>query len=107
MSPLGIAVVVVALSADPELQARLATPATLQQARMAVERGLVFLQEDAVKWRTEHECASCHHGAMTVWGFTEAQNRGYAVGAEPLVGIARLLARQNSDGGWSQEARRK
>src|SRR5262245_38440112 len=44
-----------------------------------VERGLAFLVSDAVKWRTERKCASCHHGTMTVWALSEAKRQGYAV----------------------------
>lgn len=73
------------LADAPEQEsALLATPAP-QQARQAVERSLTFLEKDARKWRKEHECATCHHGAMTVWAFSEAKNRGYAVNAESLA----------------------
>ena len=43
------------------------TAPTTQQARKAVERGLDFVVKDAVKWRTEENYATCHHGTMTVW----------------------------------------
>ena len=36
--------------------------ATPQQARKAAEKGLVFLQQDAEKWRKEKQCATCHRG---------------------------------------------
>ncbi len=51
----------------------------------AVERALVFLANDATKWRKERGCATCHHGTMTVWALSEAKNQGYAVDAEALV----------------------
>src|SRR5258708_21419969 len=35
------------------------TAPTTQQARKAVERGLDFVVKDAVKWRTEENCATC------------------------------------------------
>src|SRR5262249_3917415 len=54
----------------------------------AVERGLAFLEKDAAKWRKEHQCATCHHGTMTVWAFTEARRRGYGVEAETLASAA-------------------
>jgi hypothetical protein len=62
--------------------------ATAQQARQAAERGLAFLEKDAVKWREEHKCASCHHGTMTVWALSEAKHQGYAVRAETLADMA-------------------
>src|SRR5262245_8547801 len=58
---------------------------TPQQAREAIERGLVFLEKDAVKWRKERDCATCHHGTMTVWAFAEAKNLGYPVAAETVA----------------------
>lgn len=53
-----------------------------QQVQKAVERGLTFLERDALKWRKERGCATCHHGTMTVWALSEAKAQGYAVGAE-------------------------
>jgi hypothetical protein len=60
-------------------------PPHLQQARTTIERALTFLDHDAVKWRRERGCATCHHGAMTVWALSEAQRQGHPVAAEPLA----------------------
>lgn len=54
----------------------------------AIERGLVFLERDAAKWRKDRGCATCHHGTMTVWALNEAKAQGYAVGAEVLAEMA-------------------
>lgn len=54
-------------------------------ARTAVERSLDFLQKDAVKWKKERQCATCHHGTFTVWVFAEAKKQGYAVPAEAFT----------------------
>jgi hypothetical protein len=54
-------------------------------ARKAVERALGFLEKDAVKWREDRKCASCHHGTMTVWALSEAKSQGYPVAAETLA----------------------
>lgn len=78
--------------------------------RRTIERGLEFLQADAAKWRKDRECATCHHGTLTVWALSEAQSRGYAVPAETqaeLVAWAkgRVLERadlpRDSRPGWS------
>jgi hypothetical protein len=58
---------------------------TPQRARAAVDRGLAFLREDAANWRKERQCASCHHGTMTVWALAEAKSQGYAAAAEALT----------------------
>lgn len=61
---------------------------TLAQGRQAVDRGLSFLQRDAASWRKDHQCATCHHGTMTVWALAEAKHQGYSVTAESLAGTA-------------------
>src|SRR5262249_38308981 len=42
-----------------------------QEVRKAAERGLAFLQQDAAKWRKERQCATCHHGTLTVLALSE------------------------------------
>jgi hypothetical protein len=54
----------------------------------AAERGLAFLEKDAAAWRKERQCATCHHGTMTVWALAEAKSQGYAVAAETLAETA-------------------
>lgn len=85
MSLLGLAVVAAMLGVEPGPEGGRATTATNEQVRQTLERGLGFLERDALKWRKEHECATCHHGAMTVWALAEAKGHGYAVGAETLA----------------------
>jgi hypothetical protein len=77
-----------AYSADPK-KAPSGADATPQLARKAVERGLAFLEEDATKWREEHNCASCHHGTMTVWALSEAKSQGYPVAAATVAEMAK------------------
>src|SRR5262245_30090171 len=76
----------------------------------AVARGLEFIQVDAARWRHDKECASCHHGTMTVWALSEAKSRGYEVKAETFAENLqwtkdRLLAKidepRDSRPGWS------
>src|SRR5262249_23698198 len=54
-------------------------------AHTAIERALAFLECDAVKWRKERGCATCHHGTMTIWALSEAKSQGYTVGADFLA----------------------
>src|SRR5262245_42647090 len=56
-----------------------------EQARRVVERGLTFLEVDAVKWRKERGCATCHHGMLTVWALSEAKAHGYPVNEPALA----------------------
>jgi hypothetical protein len=84
--------------------------ATLLQGHKAAERGLRFLEKDTAEWRKERQCATCHHGTMTVWALSEAKSAGYAVSAETLADTAkwtrdRLLERidqpRDPRPGWS------
>lgn len=84
--------------------------ATDQLVRIAAERGLAFLQADAVKWKKDRQCATCHHGTLTVWALSEAQSQGYAVPAETRAEMvewakSRVLERidlpRDSRPGWS------
>lgn len=72
---------------DPKKEAANEAPPTPERARKAIEQGLTFLEKDAVTWRKERGCATCHHGTMTVWALSEAKNQGYAVNAEALAEI--------------------
>lgn len=53
--------------------------------RKAAERGLGFLIKDAAKWREDKQCATCHHGTMTVWALSEAKAQGYPVAADTFI----------------------
>src|SRR6266540_4256672 len=83
------ALCVLAVAAGPVRSDPPKAPATPSQGRQAVERGLDFLQKDAVKWRTERQCSTCHHGTMTVWAWSEAKRQGYAVVAERLADLVK------------------
>lgn len=59
-----------------------------KQIRIAADRGLVFLQNDASQWRAQRKCASCHHGIMTAWVLAEATAQGYRVEQKTRAAIA-------------------
>jgi hypothetical protein len=50
----------------------------------AIKTGLSFLTNDALKWRADRGCATCHHGTMTVWALSEAKAQGHSVEADVL-----------------------
>ena len=79
--------------------AALVTPLAGQEPKVktAIERGLRFLHEDAVKWRKEKQCATCHHGTMTVWALSEAIAHGYAVEAATLTDMAKWTKERLKD----------
>src|SRR5262249_19789879 len=62
-----------------------------------VNRGLAFLASDAVAWRNEHKCVSCHHAALVVWSMSEAKDRGYKVDESLLADFTKWTA-ESGDG---------
>lgn len=64
-------------------------PPPAQRTRLSIERGLAFLEADAVKWRSEHTCATCHHGTLTVLAFAEARQCGFPVEADTFADIVK------------------
>src|SRR5262245_32123535 len=76
-----------------------------QPARKATERAIEFLKKDAEKWREDRKCASCHHGAMTVWALCEAKSQGYAVTAESLADFTKWTKERLKDIGKPRDTR--
>ncbi len=60
-----------------------------QRAVQAIDRGLAFLAADAIKWRAEHTCATCHHGTFTVLALAEARQCGFPVEADKFADIVK------------------
>ena len=71
------------VAADPPAQREL--PAT-------IDRGLAFLAKDAVAWKEKHDCASCHHAALTIWALRESKDRGHAVDEGVLTDLTKWVA---------------
>jgi hypothetical protein len=65
--------------------------------RPAIDRGLGFLAKDALAWKAEHNCASCHHAALVVWSMREAKLRGHAVDDPVLAEMTKWIA-ESGDG---------
>src|SRR5262249_22857157 len=62
-----------------------------------IARGLAFLKSDALGWKDEHNCDSCHHAALVVWSMREAKLRGHAVDGPVLAELTRWVA-ESGDG---------
>jgi hypothetical protein len=65
--------------------------------RGTIARGLAFLAKDAVAWKKEHNCVSCHHAGLVIWSMREAKLRGYAVDEPVLVEMTKWVA-ESGDG---------
>ena len=58
----------------------------------AIDRGLAFLAKDALAWKAEHACVSCHHAGHIVWAMNEAKRRGHAVDEPVLAELTKWMA---------------
>jgi hypothetical protein len=58
----------------------------------AIDRGLGFLAKDALAWKSDHNCASCHHAGMVIWAMRESKERGFAVDEPTLTELTRWVA---------------
>ena len=63
----------------------------------AIDRGLAFLARDAVAWKAEHGCVSCHHAGLVVWAMREAEERGRKVDEPVLDDLTKWVA-ESGDG---------
>jgi len=68
----------------------------------AIDRGLAFLARDAIAWKEEHNCVSCHHAALVVWSMREARLRGRAVDEPVLADLTKWIA-ESGDGKFAME----
>lgn len=57
----------------------------------AIERGLAFLAKDALAWKADHNCVSCHHAGMVVWAMREAKRRSFAVDEAVLADMTQWM----------------
>lgn len=62
-----------------------------------IDRGLGFLTKDALAWKNQHHCASCHHAALVIWAMREAKHRGHAVDGPILAELTKWVA-ESGDG---------
>ena len=62
------------------------------QVTAAIDRGLAFLAKDAVAWRDEHQCVSCHHAGTVAWAMQEAKQRGHVVDEAVMAEMTKWVA---------------
>jgi hypothetical protein len=67
------------------------------EVNATIDRGLAFLAKDALAWKKEHNCASCHHASLVVWATWEAKLRGHAVNEQVLAELTKWIA-ESGDG---------
>jgi hypothetical protein len=59
----------------------------------AVDRGLGFLVKDALAWKKEHKCASCHHASLVICAMSEAKQFGHTVNEPVLAELTKWVAK--------------
>lgn len=57
--------------------------------RQALDRAMGFISTDTAAWRKKFGCATCHHGAMTVWVMNEARQQGWPIDDAALTEFTR------------------
>jgi hypothetical protein len=58
----------------------------------AIDRGVAFLAKEALAWKSERKCASCHHAGLVLWALREANQRGHKVDDSALAQITQWVA---------------
>src|SRR5262245_39208942 len=94
MRSVAVLVVIIIITGTASAQEPRPKPA---DASAAIERGLAFLAKDALAWKKEHDCASCHHASLVVWATREAKLRGHAVDEPVLAELTKWVA-ESGDG---------
>jgi hypothetical protein len=57
-----------------------------------IDRGLRFLVQDALVWKKNHNCASCHHASLVICSLREAKQFGRAVDEPVLAELTKWIA---------------
>jgi hypothetical protein len=65
-------------------------------AKAAIKRGAAFLAKDALQWKKDHNCVSCHHSALVSWALREAKLRGHSVDEPVLSEMTKWVAESGS-----------
>jgi hypothetical protein len=67
-------------------------PAKPSAVDAAIGRGLAFVGKEAIDWKNERRCASCHHAGFVIWSMREAKQRGHAVDEAVLAEVTKWVA---------------
>lgn len=74
-----------------------ATPPRSAKVDVTIDRGLDFLVKDALAWKKEHNCVSCHHASQVIWSLREAKQSGRTVNEPILADLTKWVA-ESGDG---------
>ena len=66
--------------------------ASAADTKEAIGRGTAFLAKDALQWKKDHSCVSCHHAALVGWALRDAKLKGHAVDESVLAEMTKWVA---------------
>jgi hypothetical protein len=72
-------------------------PPKQAQVEATINRGLGFLVKDALAWKKDKKCASCHHASLVICSMREARQFGHAVNEPVLAELTKWVA-ESGDG---------
>jgi hypothetical protein len=67
-------------------------PPASRDVQATIKQGLQFLVKDALAWKEQHNCASCHHAALVIWAMHEAKQCGHVVDEPVLADLTKWVA---------------
>lgn len=70
--------------------------ASAADTKEAIDRGTAFLAKDALQWKKDHNCVSCHHAALVSWALRDAKLRGHSVDEPVLAEMTKWVAESGS-----------
>lgn len=73
-------------------------PAAEIDVRKVIDAGLKSLADDAVAWKSDRKCSSCHHVPMTIWTLNEAKQRGYSIDDKALAELTAWVVAKDDPG---------
>lgn len=80
----------------PALASAQDTPPDAAKLNVTIQRGLGFLVKDALAWKAEHNCVSCHHAGLVIWAMHEAKGSGQKVDEPVLAELTKWVAESGS-----------
>jgi hypothetical protein len=85
-------IVAIVVSLIPAMASAQDARPTRTELDAAIDRGLGFLVKDALAWKKEHQCASCHHASLVICSMREAKQSGHAVDEPVLAELTNWVA---------------
>ncbi|MDZ4858382.1 MAG: prenyltransferase/squalene oxidase repeat-containing protein [Candidatus Hydrogenedentes bacterium] len=80
------------------VQASLSSAPLVESSRPAIEKGILFVQNEGLRWKKEYDCASCHHVPMAIWTLNEAKSFGFTINEVALTEMTHWVLTEDDQG---------